>query len=378
MADNKEKDPNEDPRLDPRLIPICKALAATSPARPSVDEITDDHATLVEKAAAARNVELDAVLNTPTPQQLVIAPPESVELTEGTFPSQPDGNTVRYCFMSPADAPKDAVLPVVYYIHGGGMAMLSSFGAMYQTWGRLLCARSGMCVFLVEFRNSLEPGIVGGPHSSGEVAKYPGGLNDCTSGIRYLHANAADFKVDPDQIFVAGESGGGNLSLASALSLNKSGEIGLVRAVCAMCPFVLGSYPDPAYPSTISNMGILFNNMGGKSAHDYGIEAYRAKDPCAWPIFAESADLAGLPPTLVSVNELDALRDEGLAMYRKLRDAGVAAQARVVVGTCHGAELFLATPEVSRATIDAMAAFFRDVVATTASASADTGSTSNE
>ena len=50
-------------------------------------------------------------------------------------------------------------------------------------------------------------------------------------------------------------------------------------------------------------------------------------------------------------------------MYRKLRSAGVATQARQVVGTCHGAELFMVAPEVSRATADAMACFFRDIVA---------------
>mmetsp|Transcript_41918 Transcript_41918/g.82942 ORF Transcript_41918/g.82942 Transcript_41918/m.82942 type:complete len:98 (+) Transcript_41918:882-1175(+) len=84
----------------------------------------------------------------------------------------------------------------------------------------------------------------------------------------------------------------------------------------------------------------------------------------AWPIFAEPKDLAGLPPTLVSVNDCDPLHDEGVAMYHKLRAAGVAVQARVAMGTCHAAELFFAMPEVSRATADAMACFFRDAAAT--------------
>ena len=37
-----------------------------------------------------------------------------------------------------------------------------------------------------------------------------------------------------------------------------------------------------------------------------------------------------------------------MARYRKLRDAGVQTQARIVVGTAHAAELFFMMPEVTR------------------------------
>ena len=50
----------------------------------------------------------------------------------------------------------------------------------------------------------------------------------------------------------------------------------------------------------------------------YGIEAFDARDPMAWPGFATREDVTGLPPTVVSVNECDPLRDEGVAFYRLL------------------------------------------------------------
>ena len=358
-------DPNDDPRLDPRLVGLCKSIASSSAPAHALDEITSDHATLMAEDAAKRYPNYDAMMTTATPTQLTVAPVESVVRTEGTFTSKPDGNTVRYCLFRPAGVPKEEVLPVIYYIHGGGMTQLSAFYAMYLAWGRLICARSRMSVFMVEFRNALRPGLLDGPHSSGEVKKYPAGLNDCVSGVRYLHTHAADLVIDPDQIFAAGESGGGNLTLATAIRMNKDGDIHLLKGLCVMCPYIIGNYPDPAFPSTISNMGIFFKEMGADGAHHYGIEAYHAKDPCAWPIFAQPADLKGFPPVLVSVNDCDPLRDEGLAMYRKLREAGVSTQARIVVGTCHAAEVFLLLPEVSRATVDAMSAFFRDVVDST-------------
>jgi acetyl esterase/lipase len=57
----------------------------------------------------------------------------------------------------------------------------------------------------------------------------------------------------------------------------------------------------------------------------------------------------GLPPTIISVNECDPLRDEGVNFYRLLLRAGVPARCRQVMGTTHGAEIFsIGCPEISR------------------------------
>ena len=57
------------------------------------------------------------------------------------------------------------------------------------------------------------------PSSAPEVAPFPAGLNDCVSGLKWVHANAARLDIDPARIVVAGESGGGNLTLATGLKL---------------------------------------------------------------------------------------------------------------------------------------------------------------
>ncbi len=55
-----------------------------------------------------------------------------------------------------------------------------------------------------------------------------------------------------------------------------------------------------------------------------------------------------MPPDVISVNELDPLRDEGLAYFRKLLAAGVPAVSRTVNGTCHAGDLIFraAMPDV--------------------------------
>ena len=54
------------------------------------------------------------------------------------------------------------------------------------------------------------------------------------------------------------------------------------------------------------------------AAIGYGIEAFNARNPIAWPGFADEAEVKGLPSVVISVNECDPLRDEGINFYRLL------------------------------------------------------------
>ena len=92
----------------------------------------------------------------------------------------------------------------------------------------------------------------------------------------------------------------------------------------------------------------------------YGIEAFEVGDPLAWPSFAGVGDVTGLPPTTISVNECDPLRDEGINFYRLLLEAGVPAACRQVMGTVHATEVFpAACPDISRETARSIADFAR-------------------
>ena len=71
--------------------------------------------------------------------------------------------------------------------------------------------------------------------------------------------------------------------------------------------------------------------------------------------------MEGLVPTVISVNECDPLRDEGIEFYRLLLRAGVPARCRQVMGTIHGTEIFpLAAPDISRDTAADLAKFCRE------------------
>ena len=170
--------------------------------------------------------------------------------------------------------------------------------------------------------------------------------------------HAAHLRIDPERIIVAGESGGGNLTLATGLKLKRDGDLGLVKGLYALCPYIAGQWPLPENPSSVENNGILLDLHNNRGAIGYGIEAFNERNPLAWPSFATVDDVAGFPPTVINVNECDPLRDEGISFYRLLLRAGIPARCRQMMGTMHGTEIFtIACPDVSRGTARDIAGF---------------------
>ncbi len=335
-----------DPRLDPRV----KAMLAT--IKQVVPRSVDSREQMLEQAQsdhiarynAARKLAMEACDTERIVRQ------SGLSVTRHELVSHPDGNTILINLIRPEG---DEVLPCVYYIHGGGMESLSCFDGNYRAWGKMI-AHQGVAVAMVEFRNAIVPSEVP------EVAPYPGGLNDCVSGLKWVHANAAALGVDTARVIVAGESGGGNLTLATAMKLLRDGDIGLIQGVYALCPYIAGEWPLPEFPSSTENNGILLELHQNRARVGYGIEAYEARDPLAWPRFATEDDVRGLPPTVILVNECDPLRDEGIAFYRLLLRAGVPARCRQSMGTMHGTEIFpIVCPDVSYDTARDIAAHCR-------------------
>ena len=327
-----------DPRLDPRIRAMFGAMGdLTVPGDVASREamLADEATDAANAAAAGTKAMFDAADNED------IAPSAGLVTRTLTFTSAPDGNTINIQFIRPDNA---EILPCVYYIHGGGMATMSCYYGAYRAWGRILAAK-GVAVAMVDFRNAVRAS------SAPEVAPFPAGLNDCVSGVKWVSANAAGLGIDPKRIVIAGESGGGNLTLACGLKLKQDGDISLIKGLYALCPYIAGQWPLPQNPSSTENNGILLDLHNNRGAMGYGIEAFNAKNPLAWPSFATGDDVRGLPPVVISVNECDPLRDEGINFYRLLIHNGVAARCRQVMGTTHGADVFaVCCPDISHDT----------------------------
>jgi acetyl esterase/lipase len=278
-----------DPRLDPRIKAILSAIppiAATDVA--SREELLAE----ADTDAAREAVELFRVFMDLCDTE-ESAPSAGLRVHSEQIVSAPDGNTINLQVIRPDT---DETLACVYYIHGGGMATLSCYDGMYRGWGKLIAA-NGVAVVMVDFRNSVVPSSVP------EVAPFPAGLNDCVSGLKWVIQNAVHLNVDPARIVVAGESGGGNLALATGLKLTRDGDAGLVKGLYALCPYIAGQWPLPENPSSVENNGILLDLHNNRGAMAYGIEHLEARNPLAWPSFATEGDVKEFPPTVISVNE---------------------------------------------------------------------------
>ncbi len=280
-----------------------------------------------------------------------VAPSTGLRIDCHEFTSAPDGNTIKIQFIRPDN---NTTLPCIYYIHGGGLMTLSCFDGNYRAWGRMIAAQ-GVAVAMVDFRNCLTPS------SAQEVAPFPAGLNDCVSGVKWVSQEANMLGIDPDRIIVAGESGGGNLCLATAMKLKQAGEIELIRGLYALCPFIAGHWPQEENPSSTENNGIILDLHNNNAMTAYGAEAFHSRNPLAWPGMASDEDISGLPPTVISVNECDPLRDEGINFYRQLIRNGVPARCLQLMGTTHAIEVFpIVCPDISRNTAKNLANFSRE------------------
>ncbi|KZX54919.1 esterase [Halioglobus sp. HI00S01] len=335
---------NDDPRIDPRI----KALMGGMPAPVSKDMASREE--LLEAAQRPESQErleqMRAMLDMVDNED--VAPSEGLTISDLEFISQPDGNTIKIQFIRPES---ETPLPCVYYIHGGGMQSMSCYYGIYRAWGKIIAAQ-GVAVAMVDFRNCVNPS------SAPEVAPFPAGLNDSVSGVRWLAAQADELGIDKDHIIISGESGGGNLTIATALRLKQDGDLNLIRGLYALCPYIAGAWPQDRYPSSIENNGLLLDLHSNYGAMAYGMEEFDKGNPLAWPAFAMEDDVKGLPPTVISVNECDPLRDEGIEFYRLLLRAGVSARCLQTMGTIHGTEIFaVACPDVSRETAASIARF---------------------
>ncbi len=322
-------DPNmtflTDPRADPRIRAAVEVLGGFTDGveLPGADASYEDalaYCTGVEEmGAASHDMMREALPEWPT-----------VTSTTQTITGV-DGNDIQLYIHRPNDV--TGPVPCLYHTHGGGMVIMTAADPSFVRLRNDLAA-TGVVVVGVEFRNG---GGRLGPHP------FPAGLNDCASGLKWVVANKEELGVD--KVVICGESGGGNLSIATTLKAKQEGWLEAIDGVYAMCPYISGSYSSPPADlvSLRENDGYMLDCAGmGLMVKAYDPTGEHASNPLAWPLQGEVEDLAGLPPHVIFVNELDPLRDEGLAFYRKLVQAGVPAIARTSMGTPHaGDQMFV-------------------------------------
>ena len=343
---------------DERIIKSIRNAFGHLPERPPL-LIPQDRRECVRIAATADAVQAQKLTDELFGSNPMFAGGEAMhssqgfEMIETSLTSAPDGNNIAISIVRQKKEEEQKEKNIVIYLHGGGMAKASCFHGNFQTFARMIASHE-VIVVLVDFRNSITPARPGD-----DISAYPGGLNDCISAVRWVFANRTFVGGgSTSRIVLAGESGGGNLSIATALKLKDSNELSFVDGIYAMCPFISGKYPNKKYPSTKKYDGFVLTSASMQTfVVGYGDDCRH--DKFAWPSHCTIEDVRGLCPIVVSMNEFDPLLDEGMDFYRKCSAAGVDARGLVLSGSTHGCDNYFpgTAPRLARATACAVASF---------------------
>ncbi|XP_030586606.1 carboxylesterase 5A-like isoform X2 [Archocentrus centrarchus] len=133
---------------------------------------------------------------------------------------------------TPAEATRGAKLPVMVWIHGGGLSM----GAASQYDGAPLAVYDNILMVIIQYRL----GILGFLSTGDEHSRGNWGLLDQLAALRWVQENIEAFGGDPQTVTVAGESAGG--ISASILTLSPQAKGLFQRAIFQSGVATLGTY----------------------------------------------------------------------------------------------------------------------------------------
>ncbi|XP_075898892.1 carboxylesterase 3 [Nelusetta ayraudi] len=147
-------------------------------------------------------------------------------------PTEVSENCLYLNVYAPAEAKRGDKLPVMVWIHGGGL----SVGAASQYDGSALAAYENIVTVIIQYRL----GILGFLSTGDEHAKGNWGLLDQLAALRWVQENIDVFGGDPQTVTVAGESAGA--ISASILTLSPLAKGLFQRAIFQSGVATVGAY----------------------------------------------------------------------------------------------------------------------------------------
>ncbi len=287
-----------------------KCRISLEPAAEMVSEASSKPPLIFELPPKAGREALEEAQNQPV--NMYPAKVDHYMVNTGTWGRIPMYLVTPECVKNPAD--------VIFYIHGAGWV----FGSFHthEKLVRELAARCGCIVAFPEYTRSPE-------------VRYPVAMEQCFSVLFYLQQMLGELGIamNPDTLTVAGDSVGGNMTIAMTLLAKYRGGPKIQKQllyypVTNAC-FDTGSYCEFAD-------GYYLYREGMKWFWDQYAPSLRDRNQItASPLCATCEQLKGLPEAMIINGEADVLRDEGEAYARALRCAGVSVTAIRFQGMIH-------------------------------------------
>jgi monoterpene epsilon-lactone hydrolase len=199
------------------------------------------------------------------------------------------------------------------YLHGGGF--VSGSGGFYLALAAHLSSVAKCAVLLPDYRLAPEH-------------PFPAGLDDCVSAHQWMTVNGPSGPSPCKATFIAGDSAGGSLTLATLLALRDRKR-----------PLPLGGIPLSASTDlTLASESLqtVYDPVISARSMPWFRDLYLGKtdpsNPLASPVFG---DYRGIPPLLIQVGEHEMLRDDSVRVAKKARADGIQVKLEVWPGMFH-------------------------------------------
>ncbi len=205
-------------------------------------------------------------------------------------------------------------LPCMVLYHGGAFVLKASFA--HHRMAKLYASSLPCRVLYTDYRLAPE-------------YPFPVPAEDCYCTYKW----ALDH-FDGAPVIIAGDSAGGALALAVSLMARDRG-LRMPDAELLVYPVTdrrmetdsMKKYVDtPVFDAKLSKM--MWDAYLG----------HRQPERIEYASPLEAASFARFPPTYIEAAQFDALHDEGVLLYQKLKAQGISAELHEVKGACHGFE----------------------------------------
>ncbi len=197
------------------------------------------------------------------------------------------------------------------YIHGGAFSMGSP--RSHRTLTTRFAEMTGGAVLALDYRLMPEH-------------KRRAGIEDCRNAYPWMLDNGPTGPAHAHAAFVAGDSAGGNLTLALLAWVRDTG-LRAPDAAVALSPLTDSTFASPTFKSHVRSdalLGPLFGAMTRVPRYLMlwiGLVQSRInpRHPMVSPVYGS---LSGLPPILVQVGESEMLRDDARRYVNRAQAAG--------------------------------------------------------
>ena len=259
--------------------------------------------------------------------QVTVELSDRVSRTTITVPGPDGAPDVALRIHRPVDAV--GALACIVWMHGGGLVLGNEEqdDPRFDRW----CERHHMMAVSIGYRLAPE-------------TPFPGPLEDCYVGLRYVVDHAAELGVEQGRLGIGGASAGGGLAAALALLARDRGGPTLSSQLL-IYPMIddrqiteSSSWDVPIWPPSSNAFGWTSYLGDAKGTEEVGPYAAAAR----------ATDLNGLPPTIIVVGALDGFVDENIDYARRLNHAGVPVEFHLYPGAPHGFDALLPRSAVAR------------------------------